>query len=74
MHEGFSLVHLYKGYSTAIYIKTEEIINLEVSSHKNSITKANFCKLLGLVSSDVGVDPESITETTMIEMLDGLYK
>ncbi|CAI9303697.1 unnamed protein product [Lactuca saligna] len=68
MHDNVSLVHLYKAYSTSIYIKTEEIINLEVSSYRNLITKAHFYKLLGLLSSDVGVDPDSITETSMIEM------
>lgn len=68
MHEDVSLMHLSKAYSTAIYNKTEEIINFEVSSHKTSITKSNFCKLLGLVSCDVGVDPESIPATSLIDM------
>lgn len=68
MSEDVPLVHLSKAFSTAIYNKTEEVFYFEVSSHKTSITKANFCKLLGLVTSDVSVDPDSILTTSLIEM------
>ncbi|CAI9286149.1 unnamed protein product [Lactuca saligna] len=57
MDEDVPLVHLSKAYLTSIYNKIDEIINFEVSSHKTSISKANLCKLLGLVSYDIGVDP-----------------
>ncbi|CAI9303000.1 unnamed protein product [Lactuca saligna] len=68
MYEVVLLVHFSKAYSTTIYNKIGEIINFEVSSQKTSIRKTSFCKLLGLVSFDVGVDPESIPIRSLIDM------
>lgn len=68
MSEDVPLVHLSKDLSTAVYNKYEYVINFEVSSHKTSITKPNFYKLLGLVKPAVSVDPESIPAAYLIEM------
>ncbi|CAI9263690.1 unnamed protein product [Lactuca saligna] len=64
-----SLVHLSKSFLTAINIKSDDIINFEVANHKTSISKPHLCKLLGLTTSEVSVDPESIPSISMIEML-----
>ncbi|CAI9294695.1 unnamed protein product [Lactuca saligna] len=62
------LVYLSKAFSNVIYNKSEEVIYVEVSSHKTSITKANFYKLLGLVTSNISFDPNSIPATSLIKM------
>lgn len=49
--------------------KLEDVIHFEVANHKTSISKSHFCKLLGLITPEVSVDPESIPATNMIEML-----
>lgn len=49
MYEDVPLIHLSKAYSMSIYNKYDEIVSYEVSSHKTSISKANFCKFEGLV-------------------------
>ncbi|CAI9271900.1 unnamed protein product [Lactuca saligna] len=46
----------------------EEVISFEVANHKISINKPNFCKLLGLVPSKVVIKPNSIPDTSLIEM------
>lgn len=66
--ETVPLVHLSKAFSTAIYIKSDDVINFEVANHKTSISKPHLCKLLGLTTSEVSVDPESIPSISMIEM------
>lgn len=66
--ESVSLVHLSKAFSTVIHNKSDNLINFEVANHKTSISKPYFCKLLGLITSGISVDPESILETYMIEM------
>ena len=68
MSEDVPLVHLSKAFSTVIYNKSEEVIYFEVSSHKTSITKANFYKLLGLAMPDVSIDRGSIPASSLIEM------
>lgn len=68
MYEVVPLVYLSNAFSTTIYNKSKDVINFEISNNKTSILKANFCKLLGLVTPEVSVDLESIPETSMIEM------
>lgn len=48
--------------------KADDVIHFEVASHKTSITKPHFTKLLGLTLPEVHVDPESIPTTTLIYM------
>lgn len=57
MVECVPLVNLSKAYSSAIYSKAEDIIHFKVASHKASITKPHFSRLLGLTSSKALVDP-----------------
>lgn len=68
MSEDVPLVHLSKAFSTAIYNKSEDVINFEVSNQKTLITKPYFYKLLGLVTTEVSDDPESILAIYLIEM------
>lgn len=67
MSEDVPLVYLSKAFFTTIY-KSEDFINFEVLNHKTSISKPNFCKLLGLVSPEISVDPELVPATYLIEM------
>lgn len=69
IEETIPLVHLSKAFSTAIYNKMDDVIKFEVANHKTSISKLQFCKILGLSTSEVNVDLESIPATSMIEML-----
>ncbi|CAI9271278.1 unnamed protein product [Lactuca saligna] len=60
MAETMSMVHLSKAYFSAFYNQNEGVINFESDSHKTSISKTQFCRLLGFSSSEGLVDPESI--------------
>lgn len=55
MSEYVPLINLSKSFFTAIYNMLEDVINFEVLNHKTSISKPDFCKLLGLVMSEVSV-------------------
>lgn len=68
MAETIPLVHLSKAYSSSIYKKGEDLIHFEVSSHKTSITKPHFSKLLGIPLHEVHVVHESISTSSLIEM------
>ncbi|CAI9299382.1 unnamed protein product [Lactuca saligna] len=68
MAEVVPLIHLCKSFSMVIHAKTREIVNFEVANNKTSINKANFHKLLVLVSSNDGIEPESIPTIGLIEM------
>ncbi|CAI9294040.1 unnamed protein product [Lactuca saligna] len=62
------LVHLSKSYSSTIYRIVKYVIQFEVASHKTSITKPDFSKLLVLTFPVLPVDPESIPTNELIEM------
>ena len=68
MVESVPLVHLSKAYSSAIYCQQDGVIHFEVASHKSSISKARFCKLLGFASTEGLMDTESISSIALIEI------
>ncbi|KAI3790563.1 hypothetical protein L2E82_03685 [Cichorium intybus] len=66
--ESVPVVHLSSAYSSAVYNKKDEIINFEVASHKTSISKSRFFKLLRFTSLENLVDPESISSVDLQRM------
>ncbi|KAI3701012.1 hypothetical protein L2E82_45654 [Cichorium intybus] len=69
MSESVPVVHLSSAYSSAIYNKAEETISFEVASHKTSISKSRFSRLLGFTSHDNLVDPDSISCNGLFTLL-----
>ena len=66
--ENVPLVHLSKAYSTASYQQREEMITFEVDKTKTHITKSRLCTLLGLPQGCDLINPESISNSTILEM------
>lgn len=62
------VVHLSKAYSTASYQKGEEMITFEIFNKKTQITKSRFCSLLGLAQVRALVDPEYLSNSSVVEM------
>ena len=62
------LVHLFKAYSFATYIRADGIITFEVATNRTPINKARLYKMLLLDSSEGLVDPYSISSTDLIDM------
>lgn len=60
---------LSNAYSFSCYIKEEQRITFEIHNKKTSITKSRFCSLLGFAQTDDVIDPDSISITTIMEML-----
>lgn len=68
MAEFIPLVHLSKTYSSAAYIQVDGLITFDVATNKTSISKACFCRMLGLDSSEGLVDPDLILSIDLINM------
>ncbi|CAH1437860.1 unnamed protein product [Lactuca virosa] len=68
MAESVPLVHLSKAFSTTNYKQSEVMITFEIDSHKTSISKSRFCRLLGFTATDDLVNPETISSSAIIEM------
>ena len=62
------MVHLSKAYSTASYQKGEELITFESHNQKTHITKSIFCSLLWLPLGRDLIDPESFSNSAILEM------
>lgn len=61
------LVHLSKVYSSAFYSQQDGVIHFEVATHKSSISKSRFCRLLGFTSTEGFVDPDSISSNVRLQ-------
>lgn len=59
---------LSKAYSSASYIKEKQRITFEVHNRKTSITKSRFFSVTGLAQTDDMIDPESVTNSSVLEM------
>lgn len=68
MYEKVPLSQLSHVYSTAIYHINLDVVNFEFQVHKTSISKANFCEVLGLSTSSKFIHPNSITISRLILM------
>lgn len=55
-------------YSTASYQKGEELISFQIHNHKTQITKSRFYNLLGLPQGRDLIDPESVSNSALLEM------
>ncbi|CAI9276736.1 unnamed protein product [Lactuca saligna] len=66
--ENVPLVHLSKAYSTASYQQVEEMIKFEIDTKKTQITKSQFISLLGIPLGCDLVDPESVSNSAILEM------
>lgn len=69
MAELIPLVHLSKTYSSAAYIQVDGLITFDVATNKTSISKACFCRMLGLDSSEGLVDPDLILSIDLINIV-----
>lgn len=63
------LVHLPKAYSSTNHNPNDRVITFDIESYKTSISKTQFSSMLGLTSTEVPVDPKSISSTATIKML-----
>lgn len=51
-HEDVLLSALILTFSTTSYSKSLDVMNFEVQGHKTRVSKANFFKLSGLITSE----------------------
>ncbi|CAI9297226.1 unnamed protein product [Lactuca saligna] len=70
MEKSIPLIHLLKALSTTSYVPSNDAVNFEVDSQKIAITKAQFCRMLGIGGSEGLVDPDSISSVDLIHMFD----
>nr|KAJ0216474.1 hypothetical protein LSAT_V11C300130030 [Lactuca sativa] len=59
---------LSKAYTTANYVKDEQRIYFDIHNHTTSISKNRFCNLLGLPQSKNLINPETISNASILEM------
>ncbi|CAI9284730.1 unnamed protein product [Lactuca saligna] len=62
------LIHLSKAYFSASFVQVDDVIHFEVASCNTFITKALLCRMLRFGSSDILVDPNSISATVLIDL------
>lgn len=66
--EDVPISQLSLSYSTTSYNENMEIINFEVQGLKMSISKSNFCKLLGLPTTEDLIVPDKIFASSIIQV------
>lgn len=69
MYEIIPMVLMSKAYSTASYQKEEQRITFEIFNKKTDITKSHFCSMLGLPQKGDLIDPKSISNFAIMDML-----
>lgn len=68
MYEKIPISHLSYVYSISIYNNTLNVVTFEVQGHKTSISKVDFCKVLGISTPSKVIHPDSITISHLILM------